>query len=183
MFTPPELKSIPLFSTLGNNELEYLSHNVADISLLPGEYAVHEGESRALIVTFEGKLEVTKVVDGVARVIGVRQHGELFGEVPVVLNTPFLASLRAVEPSRVIRLEAKEFHILAAAAPEISATVGASALDRIGGLQDIAAQPPPPELLVIGPRWIRLATSCVSFCSVTKCRLSCLLRMTQQRLP
>jgi len=153
MITPPELRSIPLFSNLGDSELEHLAHNVADISLLAGEYAVHEGESRALIVTFEGKLEVTKVVDGVERVIGVRQPGELFGEVPVVLNTPFLASLRALEPSRVLRLEAKEFHILAAAAPEISATVGAAALDRIGGLQDIASQPPPPELLVIGPRW------------------------------
>lgn len=153
MVTSAELRSVPLFSKLGDSELEHLAHNVADIRVLPGEYVVHEGESRALLVTIEGKLEVTKIVEGIERVIGVRTPGELFGEVPMMLNTPFLASLRALEPSRVIRLEAKEFHAIAAIAPEISATVGAAALDRIEGLQDIAAQPPPPELVVVGPRW------------------------------
>src|SRR6202521_3183607 len=153
MITIAELRALPLFAKLGERELEYLAKSVADIHVLAGEYVVHEGEGRALIITVEGTLEVTKVVEGVERVVGVRKPGDLFGEVPVVLNTPFLASLRAVEPSRVIRLEAKEFHTLAAAAPEISAAVGAAALDRIQGLQDIAARPPPPELLIVGPRW------------------------------
>lgn len=153
MITPAELRALPLFAKLGERELEYLAQNVADIHVLAGEYVVHEGEGRALIITVEGTLEVTKVVEGVERVVGVRKPGDLFGEVPVALNTPFLAALRAVEPSRVIRVEPKEFHTLAATAPEISATVGAAALDRIEGLQDIAAQPPPPELVVIGPRW------------------------------
>jgi thioredoxin reductase (NADPH) len=31
--------------------------------------------------------------------------------------------------------------------------MGAAALDRIEGLHDIAAQPPAPELLVVGPNW------------------------------
>ena len=153
MITPAELRSIPLFSKLGDNELEHLARNVADIRARPGEYIVNEGESRALFVTIEGKQEVTKVVEGLERVIGIRNPGELFGEVPMMLNTPFLASLRALEPSRVIRIEAKEFHAIAAMAPEISATVGAAAFDRLEGLHDIAAQPPSPELLVIGPRW------------------------------
>lgn len=153
MITPAELHAIPLFEKLGEDELEYLAQNVADIHVLPGEYVVHEGEGRALIVTVEGKLEVMKVVEGVERVVGVRKPGDLFGEVPIALNTPFLASLRAVETSRVIRLEAKTYHALAAAAPEISATIGAAALDRIEGLQEVAAQPPPPELVVLGPRW------------------------------
>ncbi|HXM17498.1 MAG TPA: FAD-dependent oxidoreductase [Candidatus Tumulicola sp.] len=153
MITIAELRALPLFAKLGERELEYLAKSVADIHVLAGEYVVHEGEGRALIITVEGTLEVTKVVEGVERVVGVRKPGDLFGEVPVALNTPFLAALRAVEPSRVIRVEPKEFHTLAATAPEISATVGAAALDRIEGLQDIAAQPPPPELVVIGPRW------------------------------
>ena len=153
MITPAELRLIPLFDKLAERDLEYISRNVADIHLLAGEYVVHEGEGRALVITIEGKLEVTKFVEGVERVVGVRKPGDLFGEVPVALNTPFLASLRAVEPSRVIRMDSKVFHTLAAAAPDISATVGAAALDRIEGLQDVAAQPLPPELVVIGPRW------------------------------
>jgi thioredoxin reductase (NADPH) len=153
MITTDELRAIPLFSTLADKELAYIERTVADIRLNPGEYAVHEGEARAFFATIEGKLEVTKIVDGVETVVGVRGPGDLFGEVPMTLNTPFLASMRAVEASRVIRIEPSAYHTLCAAAPEISAKVGAAALDRIEGLHDIAAQPPAPELLVIGPIW------------------------------
>ena len=153
MITVAELRAIPLFSNLPDSELERLSQNVADISVQPGEYVVHEGEGRALFIAVEGRFDVTKVIEGVERVIGVRTHGELFGEVPTVLNTPFLASMRAVEPSRVISLEAREFHLLAASHPEVGETLGKAAFDRLEGLHDVAAQPAPPELLVIGPRW------------------------------
>jgi thioredoxin reductase (NADPH) len=153
MLTADELSRIPLFSSLEAKELGYLSQSVEDIRLVPGEYLVHEGDLRGLFITVEGKLEVTKVVDGVERVIGIRAPGALFGETPMVLNTPFPASLRASESSRVIKVSVKVFHTLAAAAPQISAKLGAAALERIEGLKKIAAQPPRPELLVIGPRW------------------------------
>jgi thioredoxin reductase (NADPH) len=153
MITISELRAIPLFESVGDADLEQLARSVADIRLLAGEYATHEGEARALYIVVEGRCEVTKVVDGIERVIGVRGPGDLFGEVPITLNVPMLGSLRTTEPSRVIRIEPKAFHTLAAAAPAVSATIGAAAFDRIGGLQDIAAEPPAPELLIVGPRW------------------------------
>lgn len=146
MVTLEELRAIPLFDSLTEEQLAQLARTLPDIHLRAGEYAVHEGQGRALIIPIEGRLEVTKTLDGVERVIGVRASGELFGEVPMALNTPFLASVRAAEPSRVIRIEAKEYHGLAALAPAISAVLGAAALDRIEGLQDIAAEPPAPAL-------------------------------------
>lgn len=152
MIRTDELRAVPLLSALAETELEYLADQAADVHVLPGEYVVHEGAPRALIITLEGRLEVTKVIEGIERVVGIRTQGDLFGEVPTVLNTPFVASLRAVEPSRVIQIEPKTYHVLAAAAPSISAALGAAALDRIEGLQDIAAKPPPPELHVIGPQ-------------------------------
>ena len=44
MFTIEELATIPLFSTLGDKELEYLAGAVEDIHLIAGEYVGHEGE-------------------------------------------------------------------------------------------------------------------------------------------
>ena len=153
MITVEELATIPLFAALGPDELDYLARTVPDIRAVPGEYVVHEGDGRALWITVEGRFEVTKLVDGVERQIGKRVHGELFGEAPMVLNTPFPAAMRAAEPSRVIRVDPKVFHTLAAAAPEVSAALGAAALARIEGLKSIASQPPAPDLQVIGPRW------------------------------
>ena len=79
MFTIDELATIPLFSELEDKALEYLVGEVEDINLAPGEYAAHEGEGRALAVVVEGKTELTKVVNGVEQVIGVRLPGELGG--------------------------------------------------------------------------------------------------------
>jgi len=141
-----------LFSTLGKNELDYLAGTAADLRLATGEYAVHEGEAQALFAIFEGMLEVTKTINGLERVISTRGPGELFGEVPMVLDTPFPAGLRAKESARVVRIEPKEFHTLAAMAPHVSKVVGAAAQERLRALLDIAAQPPPPDATVIGPR-------------------------------
>ena len=151
MITVAELATIPLFSTLADNELEYLAGSVEDIHLTPGEYVAHEGEGRFLAVVVEGKTELTKLVNGVERVIGIRLPGELGGEIPMILGTPLPASMRAVEPSRVLKLSVKVFHTLAAMAPQVSATVGAAALERQEMLRAATAQPLEPAMFVIGP--------------------------------
>jgi thioredoxin reductase (NADPH) len=152
VITVAELATIPLFSTLAENELEYLVDSVEDIHLTPGEYVAHEGEGRFLAVVVEGKTELTKLVNGVERVIGIRLPGELGGEIPMILGTPLPASMRAVEPSRVLKLSVKVFHTLAAMAPQVSATVGAAALERQEMLRAATAQPLEPAMFVIGPR-------------------------------
>src|SRR6185436_1291113 len=52
---------------------------------------------------------------------------------------------------------------LAAMAPEISATVGAAALERIEMLRHATVQPPEPAMFVIGPRLDPGVHSCDSF--------------------
>jgi len=163
MFTIEELATIPLFSELGEKELEFLAGAVEDIHLIPGEYVAHEADGRFLAVVVEGTTELTKVVNGVERVIGVRGPGELGGEVPMTLGTPLPASMRAVDPARVLKLTVEDFHTLAAMAPQISATVGAAAVERMEMLRSATAQPPEPALFVIGPRLDPGVHSCDSF--------------------
>ena len=163
MFTVDEIATLPLFSTLAQDELEYLAGAVEDIHLMPGEYVAHEGESRFLAVVVEGKTELTKLVNGVEQVIGVRHPGELGGEIPMTLGTPLPASMRAVEPSRVLKATVEVFHTLAAMAPEVSATVGAAALERLEMLRNATAQPLEPVMFVIGPRVDPGVHGCDSF--------------------
>ena len=163
MFTIDELATIPLFSDLEEKALEYLAGEVEDIHLTPGEYVAYEGEGRALAIVFEGKTELTKLVNGVEQVIGVRFPGELGGEVPMTLGTPLPASMRAVEPSRVLKVTVEVFHTLAAMAPQVSTAVGAAALERIEMLKNATAQPLEPSMFVIGPRLDPGVHSCDSF--------------------
>ena len=153
MLTIEELSGVPLFAKLPDIEVERLAKTAADIRLCAGEYAVHEGEERALFVVLEGKIEVTKRIDGIERTIGARGPGQIFGEVPLALGGPFLGSYRAAGPARVMRVEAPQYYALAAASPAIPESIGALARERIGGLQGLAAEAPAPQVTIVGSQW------------------------------
>ena len=153
MLTIDDIRAIPLFSTLAITELERLAQTSADLHLSAGEYAVPEGGDRALYAVLAGKIEVVKTVDGIERTLGWRIPGTIFGEVPMTFGTTFPGGYRASEPSRVFRVDPKEYYAIAAAAPTVSVKVGSLALERIGGLQGIAAKPPTPRVTMLGNRW------------------------------
>lgn len=153
MFSTEQLSAIPFFAKIPAEEIARVAAVAADLALATGEFAAHEGDERALFVLVSGRIEVTKVVDGVVRTIGVRLPGQIFGEIPIVFGTPFQGSFHATEPSRVLRLEARQFHALAAAVPEVLVDVAAQARDRIGGLQGIATKPGKPRALLLAHRW------------------------------
>ncbi len=153
MLTIDDIRVIPLFSILPVTELERLAQTSADLHLSAGEFAVSEGGDRALYAILSGKIEVVKMIDGIERTLGWRLPGTIFGEVPMTFGTPFIAGYRAAEPSRALRVDPKQYYAMAAAAPEFSVKVGSLALDRIGGLQDIAAEPPKARVTMVGHRW------------------------------
>src|SRR5262245_19191452 len=123
MVTADEIAGITIFATLDADERERLSRVAADISLLQGEYAAHQGAERALFGLIDGRIEVVQLVDGVERIVGGRTPGDVFGEVPITLGTVFPVGFRAAEPSRVMRLEASDYHALAEASPTVGMEV------------------------------------------------------------
>jgi thioredoxin reductase (NADPH) len=151
--TAEEIGGVPVLEALNEQERERLSQSAADIRLIPGEFAVNEGDEPALFAVLHGRLEVVRVIDGVERVIGERLPGDIFGEVPITLGTGFPGAYRATEPSRVARIDAHNYHTIVAASPEARATITALARGRIGGLQEIAAEPSPPRAVVVGHKW------------------------------
>jgi thioredoxin reductase (NADPH) len=153
MLTVDELRPVAVFASLSDADLERLASEAEDITLAAGEYAVFEGGERAFFAVISGRLEVVKLIDGVERTLGWRAPGVIFGEVPLALGTPFPGAYRAAEPSRVMRLDARQYHELAAAAPDVALQMGALARQRIGGLQEIAAETPSLRVTVVGERW------------------------------
>jgi thioredoxin reductase (NADPH) len=153
MLTADELARVPLFAELPMDQIERLARSCPDIQLTAGEYAMHEGDDRALYIVLSGMLEVTKVMDGVTRVVGKRSPGQLLGEVPMTMGTPFLGGGRAVEPSRVMRIEPRQYYELAAACPSLAEQVNEKARERMGGLQGLATEAPTAKMVLLGHRW------------------------------
>jgi thioredoxin reductase (NADPH) len=156
MVTAEEIGRVGIFAGLDAAQRERLSLAAADISLMPGEYAAHQGEDGALFAVLEGRIEPVRLADGVARVVGRRLPGDIFGEFPLVFGTLFPVGFRAAEPSRVMRIEARDYYAVAAEMPEVGKEVGRLAAHRasgVRGLQGLAADPPPARAIVLGHRW------------------------------
>jgi len=154
MLTPEEVQAVPLFSTLAAAELELLAKTSADIHLGTGEFVVHEGDTdRVLYAVLSGKMEVVKLFDGIERTLGFRVTGTIFGEIPIAIGSPFYGSYRAAEPTRLMRVEARQYFAIAAVAPDVFMKVSAIARERIGGMQGYSAQPPKPLVTMFGQRW------------------------------
>jgi thioredoxin reductase (NADPH) len=156
MLSAEEIGQVKVFATLNADALERLSRVAADISLEAGEYAANQGDDRALIGLLDGRIEVVNSVDGVDTIVGERTPGDVMGEVPIVLGTPFPVGFRAAERSRIMRIEAHDYHALAAVEPGVAEELGRLSSNRIGGthgLQGLASKPPPPRAIVVGHRW------------------------------
>ncbi len=154
--TAEEIGRVAVFADLEPAERDRLSRVVADITLVPGESAVNEGDARALFGVLEGRLEVIRRVDGVESVIGERRPGDVFGEMSIAFGMLHPGGFRAAEASRVFRIELDDYHALAAAAPEVGERVGLLANNRLAGakgLQARASAQAPFRAIVLGHRW------------------------------
>src|SRR6059058_3432484 len=156
MVTADEIRAIKVFECLDEAACQRLARVAADVNLVPGEFAAEEGAEPALFAVLDGRIEATRNVDGIDRVLGERLPGDVFGEVPISLGTFFPVGFRAAGRTRVMRIEPKDYHAVAAVAPEVAQEIGKLAGHRMSGsrgLQGLAAAPPPPRATVLGQRW------------------------------
>jgi thioredoxin reductase (NADPH) len=154
--TADEIGRVAVFADLAPAELDRLARVVADITLVPGESAVNEGDARALFGVLEGRFEVIRRVDGVESVIGERRPGEVFGEMSIAFGMLHPGGFRAAEASRVFRVDLDDYHALVAVSPGLGDRVGLLALNRMTGargLQARASAPAPYRAIVLGHRW------------------------------
>jgi thioredoxin reductase (NADPH) len=155
MVTAEEIGRFAVFAGLEPAELDRLALAMADITLSPGESAVHEGDGRALFGVLSGRIEVLMRADGVESVVGERKPGDLFGEMAIAFGLLHPGGWRAAETTRVFRLELRDFQTAAATAPEIGERVGALARDRLSGPKGLEARASAPaqiRAIVLGHR-------------------------------
>jgi thioredoxin reductase (NADPH) len=156
MVTAEEIGRVEVFADLELVDCDRLCRVAADLTLVPGEYASHEGDRPALFGVLEGRLEVVRLVDGVESVIGERQPGDVIGELSITLGMPHPAGYRAAEASRVFRIDPHDYRDLVAVRPEVGRRVELLAENRLGGTRGLRArmaETAPFRATVLGQRW------------------------------
>jgi thioredoxin reductase (NADPH) len=153
MITPDLLKDVPLFADVPAAELSTIAARAADIRLRDGEWLIHEGEAPAFFILLSGRIEVSKSFGGIERQINVYLPGTFSGEIPLLLGSPAIASLRATEASRVCRLDEHDFRQLIVACPKLNAELLRTMATRLGYLQQAALETPVATVTIIGHRF------------------------------
>ena len=153
MITADLLRSIPLFASLPSSELETLAARGADIRLRAGDWLIHEGELPSFFALLEGRIEVRKAFHGTDRLLTVYDPGSYFGELPLLLGSPAVASLRALEASRVCGFDPADFRELIAGCPKLNGELLKTMATRIGHLQEVASEAPATTVTIIGHRF------------------------------
>jgi thioredoxin reductase (NADPH) len=153
MITPDLLKDVPLFAEVPATELATIAGRAADIQLRDGEWLIHEGEAPAFFILLSGRLAVSKYFGGIERVLTHYEPGSFFGELPLLLGSPAIASLRAAKASRVARLDDHDFRELIVACPRLNAELMRMMATRVGYLQQAVLETPVATVTIIGHRF------------------------------
>ena len=150
MITGELVKQIPLFAALPDNETASIAARAADVHVRRDEWLLLEGQTPAFFGLLEGKIAVFKSMAGRDQHVYDYGVGDYFGEVPLLLGSPAIAGLRAMEPSRVMRLDANDFHDLITHCRVLNAEIMKTMAKRVGMLQQLSVETPTSLVTLIG---------------------------------
>lgn len=109
------LESTPPFHNIPNEALVELVPKLQTREYQPGDYIFRQGESskRTLFILIEGLLEIIVTNEaGEETVVGVRKNHEFFGETVLLSDEKYPATLRAIEPTKVLLIFKEDFEAL-----------------------------------------------------------------------
>jgi thioredoxin reductase (NADPH) len=150
MITADLLTRISLFAKVPENERASLAARAADLHLRQDEWLLVEGQAPAFFGLLEGRIDVYKSVGGRDQRIKSYAPGDYFGEVPLLLGSASLASVRAAEPARLMRLEPADFLHLVSHCPVLSSEITKTMATRVGQLSQLTVDSPAAVVTVIG---------------------------------
>ena len=130
------LRQVPLFANL-QEEDKVCIEETEERQLAAGEMLFQEGEqAKRFFVLLEGEISVSKKHGVVAR----NRPGAFFGEIPLLLGTPYMLSARAECDCRLIVFPEEAFWKLLRLCPAISAEIFRAMVTRLRNIEGSARQ-------------------------------------------
>jgi signal transduction histidine kinase len=113
-----ELRKIPLFADLSEEDLERLYEMAETVSFPAGQLVLREGDQGdSLFVVLAGELEVTKRQGSQDVLLALYKPGQFFGEMALLEQAPRSASVRTLQESRLLVISQVAFQTLLSCSP------------------------------------------------------------------
>jgi CRP/FNR family cyclic AMP-dependent transcriptional regulator len=115
-----ELRQVPLFSLLDNDELAVLAQQVELRSFTAKQRIYKAGDANGpAYVMLDGEVSVTLIdEDGQEVIFSEPRHGDLFGFASMLQGQPHNTSAVAVEPTTCIEIDRNDISVLIASKPQ-----------------------------------------------------------------
>ena len=100
-----QLRAVPLFADLADDDLDRLAKGVEPISLDPGDILFSEGDSgeRAYVIT-AGEVDILKITGERQVLLARRRVGEVVGEIALLDSAPRSATVKACAPTELLSI-------------------------------------------------------------------------------
>lgn len=131
MVEQSELRSVPLFADLPDDQLAWFLSQSSEIGLNPGDVSVREGEPADwMFVSLEGELQARGDFGGEAVIIPIPPR-TVTGALPFSRMKYYTVGVRAISRARVLRFPSKLFPELVQKMPELAQRLVGVMSDRI----------------------------------------------------
>lgn len=119
------LRAIPLFSRVSDTDLEDVVAHLIERRFPKHATVVEEGlPGDYMYVIREGRAKVTKASeDGREKIMNFLEAGAFFGDMALLSNEPRSASVKTLEPSRLLALSRRDFIDLLRQSPDMALAV------------------------------------------------------------
>jgi len=152
MITPADLENVPLFQTMPHALRARIAARSADVHANTGEWVTYEGDVAYFWTMLEGEVERISVATGKEEQLTTFDPTEYFGEVPLMLGTESFSAIRALKPTRLMRTDASDFHLMLTESPEAAALIATTMSRRVTFIGEAYASRATTQATIIGDR-------------------------------
>ena len=118
--------------------------------MAPGEWVTREGDAAYLWVVLSGEVERVRLMSGRETQSTTFDPTEFFGEFSVILGTESFISIRALRPSRLMRLDPADLHLLITESKEAAAFMAQTLIRRVSIFREAYGTYGARQAVVIG---------------------------------
>src|SRR5499426_1811896 len=135
-----EVRSTPLFAKLTDEQLGCLDGSKI-IEAPVGAALATEGERTGLFhVLLEGEVRASRTYDRQSILLGVNKPGNFLGETMLLLDIPWVATLRVSKPARLFQLDEGGFWRMITTCQTVAREIFRSASNRMRNLEGYSQQ-------------------------------------------
>jgi thioredoxin reductase (NADPH) len=131
-----ELEEIPLFAGVTPALRARIVSRSAEITVAAGEWVTREGDAANLWIVLSGEVERVRLLGGRETQLTTFDPSEFFGEFSIILGTESFISIRALRPSRLMRIDPADLHTLLTESEAAAAFMSQTLMRRIPIFRD-----------------------------------------------